>query len=502
MSDLEDFYESKLRDSTVNSFHQLEKTVSPKDTSINMNSLYSTSPWVNKAGSSSSANTEDVVIEQTAKLSLNSDSGKSLNSNSTAFIKGKPSACVFVASLKADLTDDELCLSVTHHFGKWGQLTTVKVLRDTSNRPYAFVQYTNDEESKLAIKYGHNSVLDGRNIRCEAAKVNRTLFVTFKTIINKNEVKLQLEKFGEIEELIPSTPKGGVFKDYHKSYKSWFCKFVYRDDAIRAFASLQDNSDLKIEWSQNIDKAKFRIINNFEKSTKPKFDKFSIFIGQLSSEVDENDLRTRFERHGEILEINLVKKINNTFAFIKYKDESSAASAVERENHSMFCNKTMHVQYKETQVYHHHSKSFNVPLAPPPINLNKKQKEKSKFNGNNFNKSIKRNDQGKKYSWSPTQLNVTDQEPKFNSTTTNFIPNGQGYPIYYYIPVENKENELKQQAITTGPSFYNVYPTFLPMENNNDSSTSVKNDSPMYNIPPSFMYYPSENDITSQEKKS
>ena len=40
-----------------------------------------------------------------------------------------------------------------------GTLATVKVLRDTCNRPYAFVQYTTDSDSKLAIEKGHNSVL-------------------------------------------------------------------------------------------------------------------------------------------------------------------------------------------------------------------------------------------------------------------------------------------------------------------------------------------------------
>ena len=106
------------------------------------------------------------------------------------------------------MSDDALCVSVTDHFKQWGTLATVKVLRDTCNRPYAFVQYTTDSDSKLAIEKGHNSVLDGRNIRCEAAKVNRTLFVSSKSFLSKSIIRDRLSNFGEIEELLPSTSKG------------------------------------------------------------------------------------------------------------------------------------------------------------------------------------------------------------------------------------------------------------------------------------------------------
>ena len=66
--------------------------------------------------------------------------------------RGRPSACVFVASLCSTTADDDLCVSVTNLFEKWGKITRVKVLRDTRNRPYAFVQYTNDKDAAAASK--------------------------------------------------------------------------------------------------------------------------------------------------------------------------------------------------------------------------------------------------------------------------------------------------------------------------------------------------------------
>ena len=104
------------------------------------------------------------------------------------------------------MSDDALCVSVTDHFKQWGTLATVKVLRDTCNRPYAFVQYTTDSDSKLAIEKGHNSVLDGRNIS-EAAKVN----AHYSCHRNRFLAKVSLEIGCQIlvrSRSCPSTSKG------------------------------------------------------------------------------------------------------------------------------------------------------------------------------------------------------------------------------------------------------------------------------------------------------
>ncbi|KAK6454989.1 uncharacterized protein RJT20DRAFT_120636 [Scheffersomyces xylosifermentans] len=309
-----------------------------------------------------------------------SDELKSEDSDLEPMVRGRPSSCVFVASLCSSKSDDELCVSVTEHFQKWGKLSTVKVLRDTSNRPYAFVQYTNDYDSKRAIIKGHNSVLDGRNIRCEAAKVNRTLFVSSNESISEAVIRNHLAKFGEIELLCPSNSFGHLYRSngYTRISRNWFCKFVYRDDAIRAFANITEAKTFNVEWTQNIEeedeeKDYLRIRGKIDENVT--FDKFSIFVGQLSSDVTQEDVESRFSRHGTIVTANLVKKGSNTFAFIKYEDESSAAGAVERENHSMFKGKTMHVQYRETHPAARRSikpKHNGLALAPPPINFSKR----------------------------------------------------------------------------------------------------------------------------------
>lgn len=285
--------------------------------------------------------------------------------NATQTERGRPSSCVFVASLCSSVVDDELCLSVTNLFEKWGKITRVKVLRDTKNRPYAFVQYTSDSEAARAIEKAQGCTLYERKIRCEPAKVNRTLYLEQTKAVSENDVRIMLSAFGPIEHLV-SEPRSGRAE----MSNGWFCQFAYRDDAITAFASLANNDKYFLEWAQNVDTIRFE--KSCDKS--PKFDHCCIFIGQLSLDTTEAELRERFAPHGEIESLSIINtRERSAFAFLRYTSERSAARAVEAENHSLFKRKTMHVQFKE---YTGQRKSFaysptGIALAPPPIRFHR-----------------------------------------------------------------------------------------------------------------------------------
>lgn len=117
------------------------------------------------------------------------------------------------------------------------------MLADSRNRPYAFVQYTTEKEAKRAIKNAQGALLNNRPIRCEHARVNRTLFFApkFQEICPPTqELQAYLQSFGEIEEFLQASkaplPNADEFKD-----NEWFVRFVYRDDATAAYT----DTDLK-----------------------------------------------------------------------------------------------------------------------------------------------------------------------------------------------------------------------------------------------------------------
>lgn len=55
-----------------------------------------------------------------------------------AFLKrGPPQACIFVASIGTDTTEEKL----RGHFSSFGPVLKVKLMKDKAMRPYAFVQF-------------------------------------------------------------------------------------------------------------------------------------------------------------------------------------------------------------------------------------------------------------------------------------------------------------------------------------------------------------------------
>lgn len=340
--------------------------------------------------------------------------------------KGKPSACVFVASLRASKTDDELCRSVTKLFGDFGELVSVKVLRDPSNRPYAFAQYSNDEDCKNAIELGHGAELEGRKLRCEAAKVNRTLFVSVSPPLSLQTLKESVGKFGEIELLFGSTSEGEVIHVPHNGTSlSWFVKFSYRDDAIRAFASLSDDTQFHVEWAQNIDD-----INAYNSN----IDRASIYIGLLGPNVTEKEITGHFSIHGEIEEVSVINRLSSSFAFVTYSTEEAAASAVERDNHSMFMDKTIHVQYKEIARKNPHklimSPRLPVALAPPPINLRKKNTSRTKYSLGSELSPDKRSSNA----WGTSRDYHLKSRRSAIVSEANFSKGGSEGGLYYFVP--------------------------------------------------------------------
>ncbi|TPX46076.1 hypothetical protein SeLEV6574_g03425 [Synchytrium endobioticum] len=274
--------------------------------------------------------------------------------------KGLPAACLFVASLSSSRTDDQLQESVTNHFEQWGILLHVKVLKDVMSRPYAFVQYENPEDAKRALTAAHNTTVDGRRIRVEQARVNRTLFLAkFGRQSSDNSVEGHerqllevLGKYGPVEELTV------LADEYSRSRNCAYVKFAYRDDAIRAFIGVRRNYKWICEWCDtnlnlNSTSAEYPEVPEYE--TQDFVEHNSIFVGNLNpSKVTYQLLEQRFGEYGTITGLRLMDTAKNggglvkpAFAFVTYKDEESAYRAVEEANGKSWLDKPLRVQMRE-----------------------------------------------------------------------------------------------------------------------------------------------------------
>ncbi|GMM33987.1 Rim4 protein [Saccharomycopsis crataegensis] len=287
--------------------------------------------------------------------------------------RARPSSCIFVASLSNARSENDLFESVSTFFQKWGDIS-VKVLKDEKQRPYSFVQFTNDKDAKHALEQAQGALLDDRPIRCEPARVNRTIHISNKSglEISYDSVVRMCEEFGELELVIASNDNLDDLNLRSRSDKkapAWFIQFVFREEAICAFLHFLESSSVDTEWAENI---------QLPQNEGPiSIDKAAVFVGQLSSSVTEQKFVERFEQHGKIKSYTFIDRSSSPFGFVKYEKEVSAARAVERENHAVFMNKTMHVQYKElhpkeNRTVNKISKQPRLVVAHPPVGTNSK----------------------------------------------------------------------------------------------------------------------------------
>jgi len=242
-----------------------------------------------------------------------------------------------VASLNAAKTEVQLMHSVRDCFKEFGRLMNVKVFKDWQGRPYAFVQYEAEHEANYAMTKAQGLFLDGRKVRVEKAKVNRSMFIS-KISGERLERACVKALVGdcELEEVsLLQNPENG------EQDVLAYVRFAYREDAVRMFAEYKGSDEWLVEWA------------NLAHRDHP-IDRTCLFVGQLNpTTVTEDGLRERFGKYGRMEYCSLVNKQWNqqfprsAFGFVKYENEESATKAIAAEDGSRWMGRHMRVQYKE-----------------------------------------------------------------------------------------------------------------------------------------------------------
>lgn len=258
----------------------------------------------------------------------------------------RPAYCIFVANLVAHLSDTELYYTIEQLFSKWGSTLSIKVLRDSSNRPYGFVQYTNKSDFQHALANANGAMVGNRAIRCEPARVNRTVLVN-SVILTPSEMREHAESFGEIENITFGGKQG------------YYIRYAFREDATRAYTNFQQDSRIQAIWVQNL-------------SECSDIDDYVdwIYVGQLGPDVTEEDLTGYYSKYGKVEEVSIIRKGYKSYstgapmrchAFIKLDSADACAMAIENTNHTMFKGHLIHVQGRTNKASH-----FAPKYAPAP----------------------------------------------------------------------------------------------------------------------------------------
>ncbi|PNS19677.1 hypothetical protein CAC42_7521 [Sphaceloma murrayae] len=114
-----------------------------------------------------------------------------------------PDACIFVANLPRMAEDVHIKSDLEISFARYGTVY-VKVRRDQTNLPVAFVQFTTTRAAQVALESGHGIQVAGRPIRMEKAKCDRTLLCSHKyqdelSADDIHAIRELVEKFGPVD---------------------------------------------------------------------------------------------------------------------------------------------------------------------------------------------------------------------------------------------------------------------------------------------------------------
>lgn len=236
---------------------------------------------------------------------------------------------VFVRNPRSNMNEEDLL----RHFRKFGEISSLSTLPRTANKTknmsYCFVTYSNVEAADKAIKAVHiirGWTLDVKPYDNAKLKIYDILCIVFIENLDPNMKKDELLnhfcKFGELNSL--SMPLDAI----DKTKNSGYCFVTYFDaeaaDRVLDTVHTLNNRTLDV---QRCSAARLMIHNTL----------CTVFVGNLRSNMNEDDLIDYFGTFGEIIDISMppdaVDKTKNTgVCFITYADVEAVDKALETEH--------------------------------------------------------------------------------------------------------------------------------------------------------------------------
>ncbi|KAI0886083.1 uncharacterized protein GGS22DRAFT_179088 [Annulohypoxylon maeteangense] len=289
-------------------------------------------------------------------------------------------ACVFVANLPDHVRDSRLEAELTRVFSQYG-IVFVKIRRDSRNMPFAFCQYTKDEDARKAVVQGRGALVEGRPCRTEMVKANRS-FIIYQANggeVNVEDARMQMGGFGEIDkcDALPAEIqeavriKGGVLVEYASFDPARDVISAYRHHPTYRVTAY----DLKKSMKSKMDPDELWL-------KQYEIDRRSVFVGNLPvNEPKVQELLTKLaEEVGDVLNVKVVCKdpqpgrpYQIAFGFVEFSRVDMADAAVNRMGGQNLGGSLLRVERKNSREPQSarrgggepaFSKYINVPDSP------------------------------------------------------------------------------------------------------------------------------------------
>ncbi|KAK4040718.1 hypothetical protein C8A01DRAFT_15439 [Parachaetomium inaequale] len=266
-----------------------------------------------------------------------------------------PSACVFVANLPESKDDRALEAAVTREFSKFGTVF-VKIRREGRGNivgmPYAFAQYTNDEDAKVAMEEGRGVMILGRPCRTEMVKANRTFIIYSRRgeEITTDIAREILEPYGELNKCEVLSAQMQEAMNLPTAVLVEFAKFDPKRDLNSA---VRQQDGYRID-AFDVKKRNFISRTDADEEFLRKYDvdRRSVFVGGLPLDTQRQEVVDIFSRIGEVIGCNIVTRTNyqghiaRVFAFVEFARADMPDGAVEHLNDTYFKGNALKVERK------------------------------------------------------------------------------------------------------------------------------------------------------------
>ncbi|TLD17276.1 uncharacterized protein PgNI_00270 [Pyricularia grisea] len=245
-------------------------------------------------------------------------------------------ACVFVANLPQLQDDQSLEAAITREFSKYGTVF-VKIRRDKDQMPFAFCQYTKDEDAKAAVDQGRGTQILGRSCRTEMVKAIRTFLVSrrFGNQITLEEARDVLEPFGAISKVEIPDARTQETTGIRGAVLVEFSNFDITRD-LPAYFLHNDTYRVETFRPDGLKERRSGILRRHDADeaflAQYEVDRRSVFVGNLPRDITEEQVTDLFSAIGTVNRVQIIKRtgtpIEQPFGFIEFDRPDTPEAAI------------------------------------------------------------------------------------------------------------------------------------------------------------------------------
>lgn len=254
---------------------------------------------------------------------------------------------IIVKNIPKEFTE----LDLKNHFNKKGEITDIKIMRKENgeSRKFAFLGFKTIEHAKESLKYYHNTFIKTCRISVEEAKIqgDPTLNKNKQNMFTKPKKGKEIENTDSNVDSQNKNSKENKIKQLLELSKTMSNKnkFDAVEQKMREKEEKEDhikniNSEV-IQTSDKIEESPEVILE--EKRINPR----RLYLRNIAFEVKEDDIRSVFEKFGELTEVHIPinRKTNQSFgyAYIAYATVESAVLSISEMDKTIFQGRILHI---------------------------------------------------------------------------------------------------------------------------------------------------------------